>query len=177
MKVLLATLCAISALNAAASDFKPASNMGIQVSAIELSDGQYKAKLPVIGLSYTQYLNNNISTRFSFGMSKGDKNLTVDNVDTSLSVRVKALTQAEIRYEVPITNSFSVNANVGATAGLFDYKNFSLKSSKKVAGLNAGVGLSWAIGRNSALHLDAKQHKLNDDKKLSELTLGYKFTF
>lgn len=171
--LLISLLCSAPALAST-----PNSNVSIDYSPATIStDKGFETKANIITVGYHTYLNNNVSTKFQAGMSKGSKQVDINGINTNDEARVKYLVSSDIRYEHPLTNSFSTYALLGATLASVETENNILNESRTDFGLKLGVGASYATSKNTALYLEVTQNLYKSDFEIQSFTAGFKYSF
>jgi opacity protein-like surface antigen len=177
MIALSTTLLGLS-INVNAVEFQPSSNVSLEYSPITIqTDNGFKSESDIFTFGYTSYYTNNISTKFSLGMGKGSNTATVNGVNTGDNARVNYIGSADIRYEIPLTNSFSTYAIAGATYIDIETTENILNERRGDFGLKLGFGVSYAVSKNSAVYAEIKQDLYKEDFEAQSWGIGFKFAF
>ncbi|MFD3303867.1 outer membrane beta-barrel protein [Alteromonas macleodii] len=161
-----------------AGDFTPPTNYSIHYDSATISTAAgLEADANVFSFGINNYYTNNLSTKFYLGMGAGDSEASVNGVDTRDKVRVNYMASADVRYELPLSNSFSSYVLVGAT--FIDIKTTEdiLNEKRSDFGMKYGVGLSWAVGDYTAFYAEVNQNLYKSDFEVQSFSAGFKFTF
>jgi len=177
-KILICISSVILSFGVSAGEFVPSSNLSLEYAPVTVkTDKGFENESNVFSLGYTMYYTNNLSTKFSLGMGKGDHVATVNGVDTGDNAKVNYLGSLDVRYEIPLSNSFSTYAMIGASYIDIETTGDILNEKRGDFGLKLDVGASYVISKNSALYAEIKQDLYKKDFEAQSWSVGFKFAF